>query len=247
MAGLADSRGALWKAQARGIGDAAAKSPAPRICLLLRLVPTTTLRLPMLHFDAIPEPVNDLLASLAPRTELRDFALGGGTSLALRFGHRLSVDLDFFTTDVFSPNELITNLELRGATIVTQAANSVTVDAGGVKLDFLRHAYPLLQPVECLDGIALLSLPDLAAMKLNAIANRGSKKDFFDVVALSMHFSMQEMIGFFTRKYPTSDAFTVIRSLAWFEDAELEPNPVSLSALEWSTVKRLIREAVASL
>ncbi|MEX1116841.1 MAG: nucleotidyl transferase AbiEii/AbiGii toxin family protein [Akkermansiaceae bacterium] len=201
----------------------------------------------MLRFDALPKPVNDLLLSLAPRAELRGFALGGGTSLALRFGHRLSVDLDFFATEAFSPNDLLTSLELEVATVVTQATNSVTVDAGGVKLDFLRHAYPLLEPVECIDGIALLSLPDLAAMKFNAIANRGSKKDFFDFVGLSAHFSMQEMIGFFTLKYPSSDAFTVIRSLAWFEDAEEEPDPVSLIGLEWGEVKSLAREAVASL
>lgn len=201
----------------------------------------------MLHFDAIPKPVNDLLARLAPRVELRDFALGGGTSLALRFGHRLSVDLDFFTAEAFSSEEMFASLKLDGATMVSQATNSLTVDAGGVKLDFLRHAYPLLEPVECSDGIPLVSLPDLAAMKLNAIANRGAKKDFFDLVELSARFSMQQMIGFFTLKYPSSDAFTVIRSLAWFEDAELEPDPISWVGLDWNQVKSLTCEAVATL
>ncbi len=201
----------------------------------------------MLRFDAISRPLNDLLSRLAPLSELRDFALGGGTSLALRFGHRVSVDLDFFTAEKFSPEDLFASLELDGATMVGRAANSLTVDAGGVKLDLLRHAYPLLEPVERLDGIALVSLPDLAAMKLNAIANRGSKKDFFDLAELSAHFPMSQMIGFFTQKYPASDAFTVIRSLAWFEDAELEPDPISLTGLTWGEVKSLAREAVAGL
>ena len=201
----------------------------------------------MLHFDAIPEPVNHLLRHLAPRTELRNFALGGGTSLALRFGHRLSVDLDFFTIGEFSPGQQFAALDLKGAMILAQAANTLTVDASGVKVDFLRHAYTLLEPVDEIDGITLVSLPDLAAMKLNAIANRGSKKDFFDLVELSVHLPMSEMIGFFMRKYPSSDAFTVIRSLAWFEDAEMEPDPVSLAGIEWSQVKSLVCKAVAGL
>lgn len=201
----------------------------------------------MLHDAAVPKPVNELLARLATRQELEDFALGGGTSLALRFGHRVSVDLDFFTLTEFSPDALFESLDLDSATIVRRSANSLTVDVDGVKLDFLRHAYPLIEPVERLAGIRFVSQPDLAAMKLNAIANRGSKKDFYDLLELMKHFSLQQMVDFFTRKYPSSDAFTVIRSLAWFEDAEADPDPISLGGLEWQSVKSQIRDAVAEL
>jgi len=201
----------------------------------------------MLRFDAVPEPVRELLISLASHEALLDFALGGGTSLALRFGHRWSVDLDFFTTGEFSPEDLFGNLALNDATVTGRAANSLTVDAGGVKLDLLRHAYRLLGPVERIDGVALVSLPDLAAMKLNALANRGSKKDFFDLAELLDHLTIQRMIGWFTEKYPSTDPFTVIRSLAWFEDAEQEPDPVALTGITWSKVKVKTREAVASL
>lgn len=201
----------------------------------------------MLRFDAIPEPVRILLVSLAPQPALRDFALGGGTSLALRFGHRLSVDLDFFTTQEFSPETLIASLDISPYTITGRAANSLTIDAAGVKLDLLRHAYSLLEPVESIDGISLISLPDLAAMKLNAIANRGSKKDFYDLAELLKRFTIRQMIGFFTEKYPATDPFTVIRSLAWFEDAELEPDPLPLNSVTWKEVKALACAAVATL
>ena len=93
----------------------------------------------------------------------------------------------------------------------------------------------------------LLSLPDLAAMKLNAIANRGSKKDFFDLAELLNHLTIQQMIGYFTDKYPSTDPFAVIRSLAWFEDAEQEPDPVALTGFTWPMVKAKTREAIASL
>ena len=173
--------------------------------------------------------------------------LGGGTSLALRFGHRVSVDLDFFTAREFSAEALFGNLALEGATIVGRAKNTLTMDAGGVKLDFLRHAYQLLEPVDRIDGVALVSLPDLAAMKLNAIANRGSKKDFFDLALLLDHFTLPRMIGYFSEKYPATDPFTVIRSLAWFEDAEMEPDPVSLTGATWDSVQATASEAVAGL
>lgn len=201
----------------------------------------------MLRFDAIPEPVKTLLDRLASHEALGDFSLGGGTSLALRFGHRLSVDLDYFTVREFSPEELFGSLGLDGASVIGRAANSLTVDVGGVKLDLLRHAYRMLEPEEKSDGITLLSLADVAAMKLNAIANRGSKKDFFDLAELLDHIAIRRMIGFFSEKYPATDPFTVIRSLAWFEDAETEPDPVPLAGQTWSSVKVKVRDALVGL
>ena len=199
----------------------------------------------MLRFDAVPESVRKLLLRLASHKALGDFALGGGTSLALRFGHRVSVDLDFFTTHEFSPDELFGSLGLEAATIVGRAKNTLTVDADGVKLDLLRHAYQLLEPVDQLDGVTLISLPDLAAMKLNALANRGSKKDFFDLARLLDQFALPQMIVFFSEKYPATDPFTVIRSLAWFDDAEMEPDPLSLTGATWDSVKARVSGAVA--
>jgi hypothetical protein len=201
----------------------------------------------MLRFDAIQESVTPLLGHLAALPAMEDFTLCDGTSLALRFGHRLSVDLDFFTNREFAPDELFESLDLGHATVIGRATNSLTIDAGGVKLDLLRHAYRVLEPAERIDGIALVALPDLAAMKLNAIANRGSKKDFFDLAELLNHFSIQQMIGWFTEKYPATDPFTVIRSLAWFEDAEVEPEPITLTGITWHQVQATARDAVAAL
>lgn len=201
----------------------------------------------MLRFDAVPVAVKLLLERLIAQAVLEDFALGGGTSLALRFGHRLSVDLDFFTEREFSPDGLFAKVALEEATVIGRAKNSLTVDVNGVKLDLLRHAYRMLAPTERIDGVPLVSLPDMAAMKLNAIANRGSKKDFYDVSELLGHFTIRQMIDFFTRKYPATDPFTVIRSLAWFEDAEMEPDPVPLQGQDWGRVKNRVLAAVAEL
>lgn len=201
----------------------------------------------MLRFDAVTDSLRNLLMRLAPLPALQDFSLGGGTSLALRFGHRLSVDLDFFTTREFDADQLADHLDITSATQVNRAPNSLTVDVCGAKLDFLRHAYPLLAPPEEIEGVRLLSLSDVAAMKLNAIANRGAKKDFYDLSELQRHHSIPTMLEWFETKYRSADRFTVIRSLCWFEDAELEPDPVSLNGDVWRLVKNHLRGMVADL
>jgi predicted nucleotidyltransferase component of viral defense system len=201
----------------------------------------------MLRFDAIPVSVHQLLMRLAASPALAAFMLGGGTSLALRFGHRLSVDLDFFTLNTFDPDELIADLDLHDATSTARAASSLTLDVGGVKLDLLRHAYPMLDAPEEMEGVRLLSVPDVTAMKLNAIANRGAKKDFHDIAMLLSDHSLEKMLGWFEAKYRNADRFTVIRSLGWFEDAEREPNPVSLLNAEWEGIKKVILSEVAKL
>lgn len=198
----------------------------------------------MLRHDAVPVPVSALLELLAPQPCLERFALAGGTSLALRFGHRWSVDLDFFTTETFDPEALHTALGLENSVVVGRSAGSLTLDCQGTKLDFLRHGYPLLEAPEKFDDIRMLSVRDVAAMKLNAIANRGSKKDFFDLCRLFGELPLEEMLECFERKYVNTDRFIVLRSMAWFEDAEEEPDPVSLVGLSWQQVKREVRAAL---
>ena len=201
----------------------------------------------MLHLDAVPEPVAALLERLASQDALKQFALGGGTSLALRFGHRLSVDLDYFTKDEFLPEALFEALNLDHATTLSVSKNTLSLVSQGVKIDLLRHAYSEVAPIEEIDGHRLVSVPDLAAMKLNAIAYRGSKKDFYDMAELLHHYALDEMLGFFSAKYPSTDPFAVIRSLAWFDDAAQEPDPVPLVGQNWKTVKQRMTDAVQRL
>lgn len=198
----------------------------------------------MLRFDAVPESLRLLLPQLASLAANLGFALGGGTSLALRLGHRLSVDLDFFTAHEFAPEVLWDSLKIDGATVIGQATNTLTLEKQGVKLDFLRHAYRVLEPVEWIDGVPLISLPDTVAMKLNALANRGSKKDFFDFFELLDHLTLSQMLEYYSAKYPASDPFIVIRSLVWFEDAEVEPDPISLKNVTWAAVQVRASQAV---
>ena len=201
----------------------------------------------MLQYHAIPVVVRQVMETLAPQLLATGFSLAGGTSLALRCGHRVSVDLDFFTTEEFDAESLLRHLDVNPEYVMDRATGTLQLFLQGVKIDFLRHAYPLLEMPVMLDGIRMWSLPDVAAMKLNAITNRGSKKDFFDLQMLLENHALPELLDSYCRKYSVSNRFMVIRSIAWFDDAENEPDPESLANLSWPAIKARISAAVATL
>lgn len=144
----------------------------------------------MIHFEAVPERLRRLLHQLMREEALRSFYLVGGTTLALRLGHREPVDVVMFTGASFDAAGLAAHLQASCGLIESRVGeNTVRGLIDGIKVDFLAHRYPLLKETEVVDGIRLLSLADIAAMKLNAIANRGSKKDFWDYCELLNHFT----------------------------------------------------------
>ena len=198
----------------------------------------------MLHFTALPPAVARLLKRMAPLPALAGFSLAGGTSLALRFGHRLSVDLDFFTSQEFDPSRLPGVLPDAHHRILGQTSGSLNLEVDGVKVDFLLHDYPLLAQPEVLEGIRMLSVLDVAAMKLNAIVNRGAKKDFYDLHTLLRHYPLPTLLDAYRRKYPNAEPFLLVRSLSFFEDAESEPDPVPLAGQCWPDVKERVIRAV---
>ncbi|AUD07432.1 hypothetical protein CWM47_22635 [Spirosoma pollinicola] len=180
---------------------------------------------------------------------LKSFALAGGTSLALQFGHRLSVDLDLFTNQSFSEQELFDELLLNFPTTIKtdEARNTLSLFIEGVKVDLLAHRYPLISPFIEEAGIRFWSIEDVIAMKLGAVSGRGAKKDFWDITELLNHFSLQQMLQFFTTKYANSDPGYVVRSLTYFEDADSQLDPITLNDIGWPEVKQRILQAVKEL
>ncbi|MBU0485445.1 MAG: nucleotidyl transferase AbiEii/AbiGii toxin family protein [Proteobacteria bacterium] len=206
----------------------------------------------MLQLKAVHKGTFDLLTSLVSQGDLSEFSLAGGTALALRLGHRLSVDLDFFTRRPFDSGELFELLrELYEVSSCSHSANTLSLfmksQEEKVKVDFLRHNYSLLRPVSTIDQVQIFSLEDIAAMKLNAIANRGAKKDFYDIHALLDLYSLQDLLGFFEQKYNQLNSFTVVKSLVYFADADLEPEPLSMLDISWDQIKKDLKDLVRAM
>ena len=173
---------------------------------------------------------------------LDNFVLVGGTALALQIGHRKSIDLDFFTLEAFDPYLLLADLSADFTPVLLQkSALSLICTIEGIKVGFIQFRYPFIRPIREEEGIRMLSLEDIAPMKLDAISGRGSKKDFYDVYFFLQHFSLEKMFQLYQEKYPHQTTFHVLRSLVYFEDAEKDPDPLVFDTrITWPVVKNKI-------
>jgi len=181
-------------------------------------------------------------------SELQDFFLVGGTALALQLGHRISVDIDLFTQKDFDTNELFNNLNSKFV-IADKSEGTNTLNFtilfpeqtdNMVKVYLIKYPYALIQPIIEYDGLRLLSIEDIIPMKLSAVAGRGSKKDFYDIFYLLQKYSFAQMFVFLEQKFKNTNTFHVLKSLTYFEDAEIEPNPVTIGNADWDEIKRTI-------
>jgi hypothetical protein len=120
-----------------------------------------------------------------------EFTLYGGTAIALRLGHRPSVDFDFFGTESFQPNEILQKIPyLRDATVRQSSPDTLTVTVerdgpvqvslfGGIKNGQVELPERAQGP-----NIKVASLIDLAGYKVAVLPQRVEIKDYTDVHTL---------------------------------------------------------------
>lgn len=200
-----------------------------------------------LRLDALGRKQRSLLLRLAPLAQGHGFYLAGGTGLALQLGHRRSVDFDWFReAPIPDPLRLAAELDASAGRIEIDRVERGTLhaSAGGVRLSFLEYRYPLLRSVVQASGVGVASLEDIAAMKLAAVAQRGSKKDFVDVFALGQRFGLDEMLGFYRAKFGVEDVGHVLVALAYFDDADRERLPTLLRPWTWPGMKATLRRRI---
>ncbi len=187
------------------------------------------------------------LKGLGPAASARGFYLGGGTAIALQLGHRRSDDFDWFTAQrIDATDRLAADIQQSGISFIIGefAPGTLHGTVSGVRTSFFEYGYPLLGELLRIPdlGCDLASLDDLAAMKLAAIAQRGSRKDFLDVYAIGLkHASLERMIELLQLKYSISDPGHALFSLAYFDDADQEPMPKLMWSVDWEEVKKAIR------
>jgi hypothetical protein len=199
---------------------------------------------------AIEHTTLELLKRIQALPELAATRLVGGTALAMQLGHRVSIDLDIFgewdlACDLGAALRTVGNVQRPRA---SKDFRLQFFDVDGVKVDFVTYSrYPWLDPPICEDGVRLASERDIAAMKINAITNRGTRKDFVDLAFLLRRHSLSEMIEWYVAKYPDGHVALAARSLSYFADAEEMPLPLMLVPFDWDEAKDAIRRAVREL
>lgn len=204
----------------------------------------------MLHKDSFivkPETFK-LIQQLQALPNFKEFYLVGGTALALQLNHRNSLDIDLFTQNEFENNVIIDYLQLNSFKfdVLYNFKNTIIGYINKIKVDFITHSYPLVNPPVTEEGITYLSLQDIAAMKLNAISNSGKRlKDFIDIYFLLEHFSMTEMLQFYSIKYPNFNPMIPLRAVGYFDDIDPSIDPPKLrKKLTLDQIKKRILDGV---
>jgi predicted nucleotidyltransferase component of viral defense system len=204
----------------------------------------------MLQYSTIESHTLDVLKELMQMPELSDFYLVGGTALSLYYGHRLSVDIDLFSTTEFANESLIEPLEKKfpGFTYRnTKNPIGLFGSIDGIKIDFVKHHHhPWIEKSSTEDGIRLASIPDIMGMKIAAIMKRAVKKDFWDIAELLQQHSVDDIITCYTKKYPSQQLLVSVPfALCYFDEAEESEDPVSLKGQTWKSVKKFIQQKVS--
>ena len=198
----------------------------------------------MLQEQTIKASTLELLKRLMADSALKDFYLVGGTALALQIGHRISIDLDLFSTFAFDNVQMREYLESEyGFRADYMAANTLKGSISDVKIDCIMHKYKWLDTFSD-SGIRLAGLKDICAMKLNSIAGNGTRiKDFIDLAYLSEYYSLRQMLDFFQEKY-NANTVMVLKAVTFFDEINYN-EPLKLcngKKLNWKKIEKRLLE-----
>lgn len=177
---------------------------------------------------------------------IKSFYLAGGTALALQLGHRKSNDLDFFSQKYPLQENLIKAISTYRPTIIQQATGTLDLLIDDVKVSFFNYDYPLIKPLIQYRDIKLASSLDIACMKIVAIAQRGTKKDFVDLYFILQNEKLSTIYTAFEKKYKNTkyQKLHVLKSLVYFDDANDDPEPDYLIPIKWENVKEYLEKQV---
>lgn len=200
------------------------------------------------HWEALTPATRDAFQLLDRLEFIKRFYLAGGTGLALHFGHRFSIDLDFFSSDADSvgPDErsiLRSVLDDPTLAITYDKDSTFVATWHGVGISFFRlNLYPLVKPTLLLENVPLASVEEIGAMKLAAIIDRGTRKDMIDLYFILQQVSLDSLFQVAATKYAKVRTFAIsaTRALAYFEDAESLPMPRMIDKTPWSKMKKFL-------
>lgn len=129
----------------------------------------------------------------------------------------------------------------RSQKILQVVLRNIKVDV----VDYSQYHWICVPVIE--DEVILASPQDIAAMKINAVEGRGSRKDFVDIYFLLQHYSLSQLLDFYAQKYPNYSIFRALLSLTYFDDAEQQAMPKMLTNVSWEEIKQTIIKEVSKL
>jgi predicted nucleotidyltransferase component of viral defense system len=203
----------------------------------------------MLHVETVEPIALSILNQLMALPEMSSFYLVGGTALSLQYGHRVSVDLDLFSSEKFEHNYISEVLQKEFKLAFRYEGGfskfGLFCYISGVKVDIVHYPHSIVFDTLEIEKIRMYNPKEIFSMKIQAILGRGKKKDFWDIAELLNHFSVEELINFHQKKYPSQQLLISIpQSLTYFADADDSEDPISLKGQTWESVKKIVQQHV---
>ena len=178
------------------------------------------------RLDVLPDEQRELWPALAD--VLESFVLYGGTALALRLGHRTSVDFDFFSSEPLDLERLFAIPFVRGAEVLQRGPATLTISTtrtgsgAPVKVSFFGDLDMgrVGHPEQTDDGVAwVAAIPDLFATKLKVLLERVAARDYLDIAAILRSGALLKnglgaAVALYGSQFPPMEA---VKALAWFE------------------------------
>ncbi|MBI5196498.1 MAG: nucleotidyl transferase AbiEii/AbiGii toxin family protein [Nitrospirae bacterium] len=205
-----------------------------------------------MHLECLPAKGQKALGWFKNIAAKKHLILAGGTALALQLGHRISVDLDFFTMDDFSSESLIQEIKRLkfDYQILQEEAGSLTVIVNSVKVSVFRYHCPFTDLKVKIKSIPVASILDIAAMKVIAITQRGAKRDFADLYFILQDTPFRKVAANMLRRFGTErvNPLLIGKALVFFNDAEGDPEPQYLrDKPDWKDIKRFFKKNVKQI
>ncbi len=199
-----------------------------------------------LYKECLPENGWKIFDALKDLIIKHQGVLAGGTALALQIGHRISVDLDFFTTKGFSTDSLIseikkTDLDFK---VLSEGENSLVAAVEGVKFSLFQYDYPFVTPLKH-KNVLIASVFDIAAMKLIAVSQRGTKRDFVDLYFILQTTPFYKIANHMVKRFGKErvNPIHIGKALMYFSDADYNPDPVYMgNKLKWEAIKKFFKQ-----
>ena len=205
------------------------------------------------HWETVDRKMVELLRQIGQQQFVSRFYLAGGTALALQLGHRRSVDFDFFSElDQVKPDthqEILRALDSLKPQVMEKAFGNFVLSVGGISVGFFDYGYPLVGQGVRVENVALASLFDIGLMKMDALASRGSRKDFYDLYFVAQQIPLDELLEKSKRKYPLYRDFPLmfLKYVVLFDNADRDVQPDMIIPVEWSAVKVFFANQVRQL
>ncbi len=178
------------------------------------------------------------------------FYLTGGTALALQLGHRISLDFDFYTKEEFDPETLLQNFQkhFKNVQLIRKVKNTLILSIDNIEVSLFSYPYPLISPLVKIPEVNLASMEDICAMKIVAIIQRGTQRDFIDIYFLIRNFGLERIFTLAQEKYKgLFNKYLALQSLTYFIDADKEKEEQrtkTSTGISWDKIKKELIKTV---